>query len=353
VEKQVVFFPRTKQWISNPYWRMLSKLLIENGYKFDYDDNATFRLQWLIQMRKKVDVLHFHYVQQIYVYEHIHAHLWFVLRMIRNLLAARILGYQIIFTLHDLTPTYPFQPIWVDYLGHRAIFQLANNVIVHCQMAEIAAKKIYGTRKNIHVLQHPNYIGLYPNHISKQEARKELRVNLSAFVYLFLGGIRPNKGIENLITAFNQVDQDNKLLIIAGNPGNYVAYLNKLILSSNNNRILIIPRFIQENEIQVFLNAADMVVLPFQKILTSSSVMLGLSFSKPLIVPKMGCIPAQVPIESSLFYNPNNLGELIKAMEICPSLDLCEMGRIGYESISKLTWENFGKQTKTIYDTKI
>src|SRR5690606_39862414 len=45
---------------------------------------------------------------------------------------------------------------------------------------------------------------------------------------------------------------------------------------------------IPDERIQVFLNAADLVVLPYTEILNSGSALLPLSFRRPLLVPERG-----------------------------------------------------------------
>lgn len=326
---------------------------MDHGCRFDEDDEASFRMQWLIQKRGKVQVLHFHYLQQCYAYELKYARLRWMLRMVRNLLAARVLGYRVVFTLHNLTPTYPLQPLWVDYLGHRAIFQLADAVIVHCQAARLEAQKLYGHRKNVYVLPHPNFIGVYPNQMSKAEARKRLEVGEENFVFLFFGGIRPNKGIKNLILSFQQLKHDQSRLIIAGSPGDKFDYLHGLKkLASNDQRITFFPRYIDDAEIQAFMNAADVVVLPFSRVLTSSSVMLALSFARPVIVPCFGCLPEQVPQDSGIFFEPGDVNGLRNAMGKCRDLDLAKMGQTGYEGIQRLSWDHLGEATSGIYGFK-
>lgn len=349
--KQVVFFPSVKYLARNPYWPLLSRSLVDNGCGFDEDSEASFQMRWLVKKRGKVKILHFHFIQQFYSYELTHARLRWVLRMIRNLLAARVLGYRIIFTLHNLTPTYPLLPLWVDYLGHRAMFQLADDVIVHCQKARDASINLYGRKKNIHVLEHPNFIGIFPNNISREDARKRLEIPESSFVFLFFGGIRPNKGLENLILTFRRLDHKNDRLIIAGSQEGDQEYSDSLrSIISIDNRILYLSQFIQDSEIQIFMNAADIVILPFKRILTSSSIILSLSFAKPVILPAIGCLPEQVPEGSGIIYNQNDPEGLFFCLEKCRTKNLKTMGQKGFEGISKNSWFFFAMETKTIYE---
>ena len=113
----VASFPGLEELAANPYWSILHRALSDAGINF-VPETSQFGRRWLWANRKVVNVLHFHYIQQFYAYEGTHARLRWVLRFARNLLLARIWGYRTVFTLHNLSPTYPLHPGWVDYLGH-------------------------------------------------------------------------------------------------------------------------------------------------------------------------------------------------------------------------------------------
>src|SRR5205085_5399609 len=53
-------------------------------------------------------------------------------------------------------------------------------------------------------------------------------------------------------------------------------------------RIRLELREIGDDELQLFLNAADLVVLPYERVLNSGSALLALSFGRPVLVPRTG-----------------------------------------------------------------
>ncbi len=338
----------------NPYWSLLAASLREAGVMVSDGKNESFRLKWLWANRGKGFVLHLHYVQQFYAFEGYHAKLLWVLRFARNLIIARLLGYLTVFTLHNLTPTYQLYPAWADNLGHWIAVNLTDRVIVHCQAAKHLLTERYGRRKKISVIQHPNYIDIYPNSISKAAARAKLNIDPDHLVFLFFGGIRQNKGIENLIAAFQRIKGENIKLIIAGQPNERLDYYHQILeLSKSDARIQIHGRRIPEDEIQIYMNASDLVVLPFSYILTSSSVMLSMSFARPVVTPAMGCIPEYVPPSAGVLYDPGDPEGLYKALTHCMSLDLYEMGQAAFEQARKFTWENMAYKTLTAYGIRV
>jgi glycosyltransferase involved in cell wall biosynthesis len=265
-------------------------------------------------------------------------------------LLARALGFRTVFTLHNLEPTYQLQPAWVDYLGHLVATNFTDRVIVHCDEARQLLAERYGRRRHVFVVNHPNCINWHPNLVSKEAARKALDLSDNLFVFTFFGGIRPNKGIETLIQAFLRLKDKNFRLVIAGKmfpPESYSASLQELAMGDA--RILFSLRHIPEDEIQVFLNAADVVVLPFARILTSGSANLAMSFGRPVIVPRMGCLPALIETDGGWLFEPNDPNSLAVAMKSASISDINQFGQRAFEKISSNTPEQFAEQTIQAY----
>ena len=102
----VAWFPKTEDLQGNPYWESLQNKLIELGVRFEDSHNGSFMTKrWLYKNRSRVDILHFHFIQPQYSLGGNKASLRRVRWFAENLLLARILGYKIIWTVHDLFPT--------------------------------------------------------------------------------------------------------------------------------------------------------------------------------------------------------------------------------------------------------
>lgn len=139
-------------------------------------------------------------------------------------------------------------------------------------------------------IPHPHYKGYYPDTISKSDARAKLNISDDKFVFLFLGQIRKYKNIDGLISAFRELDVDNKFLLIAG-----TAYRKEDAMFKANIKgvedILFVESFIKDEDLQLYLNSCDLVVTPYKNILNSGSVFLNLSFNKPTLAPDIGIFP--------------------------------------------------------------
>jgi beta-1,4-mannosyltransferase len=343
-------FPTLAALSANPYWVLLEKGLIGSNVQIVDKEPRGFGRRWLLQNRGVASILHFHYVQQFYAYERTQARLRWVLRFGSNLLFARMLGYRTVFTLHNLTPTYPLVPAWVDYLGHWFAARFTNSVIVHCHAAAKALTKRFGRHRGIYVVSHPNYIGVYPGTVDRDGARAQLGLLPDQTVFLFFGGLRPNKGIDHLINSFRQLPGEHLILLIAGQPWPPESYIEDLRqLASADSRIRCINRFIPDDEVAVYMAAADSVILPFARILTSSSVILAMSFARPVVAPAMGCLPELITKNNGLLYDPNDPDGLKKALFQIRDADLHALGRCARETVQPLTVKRFGAETLSAY----
>lgn len=345
---RIAAFPSIDKLTGNPYWHILRSEL--TALDVETVPTAHFSRAWLREARDDIDVLHFHYVQPQYAYHSTQARLLWVLRFARNLLLARRWGFRSVYTLHNLTPTYPLYPRWVDYLGHWVAAQFTDAVIVHCRFARNATAQRFGRRRSVHLVNHPHYVGVYPDTVATAAARRALGLTLDETVLLFFGGVRPNKGLTDLLEAFARVPGASIRLVIAGKPWPPREYVESLQqLAAHDDRVRTWFEFIPGDEVQLFFRAADAVVLPFSSILTSGSTMLAMSFGKAVIVPAMGCLPELITPEVGIVYDPGEDGALASALESATSLDLDVMGKAALRRVGAFGHDRFAAQTMEVY----
>jgi beta-1,4-mannosyltransferase len=350
LKRGVAFFPAVKYMAGNPYWPILAAEIKKTDTQFYDDTPGAFTFKWLLDHRKQINILHIHYCQQFFTLRKGKTHFLLVIRFALTLLFARFLGYRTIFTLHNLEPTYQLQPAWVDYLGHWVAANLTDRIIVHCDTARQLASERYGRRHHVYVVDHPNCIGWYPDTMIREVARESLNLSNGLRVFTFFGGVRPNKGIETLIDAFLSLKDEDSRLVIAGKIFPPESYSQSLLdLAKGDDRIYFHLRHIPDDEIQVFMKAADVVVLPFSRILTSSSANLAMSFGCPIIVPRMGCLPDLVESGGGWLFDPYDPDSLAVAMRAAVASDLKQVGRCAFEKVLPFSSRRFAEQTIQVY----
>jgi hypothetical protein len=136
----------------------------------------------------------------------------------------------------------------------------------------------------VRVSRHGHYIGAYPDFVSREAARDALGLAEGDDVILFTGQIRPYKGAEALIGVVRRLlaERPRAVLLLAGvMQFDLLAEVTPALTEAERARIRTTDRFLDDMEMQLFFRAADVAVYPYQKILTSGSLMLALSFGVP------------------------------------------------------------------------
>ena len=141
------------------------------------------------------------------------------------------------------------------------------------------------------VVPHGHYRELYPNTSTRADARAPLGIDPTARVMTFIGQIREYKNLPELITAFRELQDPSLRLLVAGRTTS--SRLDELLrgAAAGDPRIRLDLRLIPEDEMQLFLNAADLVVLPYRDVLNSGAALLALSFNRPVLAPDAGALP--------------------------------------------------------------
>ncbi|HJR19493.1 MAG TPA: glycosyltransferase [Actinomycetota bacterium] len=157
----------------------------------------------------------------------------------------------------------------------------------------------------VRVVPHPNYVDVYPNLVDQPRARAELGLRPEHTVLCFLGGIRPYKGLDRLLDAFDRLARvkPEARLIVGGPPGRFEEIEDLAERCESDPRIIANFNRIPDVDIQLYLNAADVVVMPHRAVLNSGSVMLAYSFARPVVAPALGCVAELLTPDVSLTFD--------------------------------------------------
>lgn len=118
-----------------------------------------------------------------------------------------------------------------------------------------------------------------------EEARRELGVPVDATLVVFFGRIRPYKGVDQLVQAFQALDDPSVHLALLG-----AGTLGDRALEADARRH---PRVtwdgsrVPDRQIAAGLAAADVIVLPFHDFENSSSVVVAAASGAPTAVPDL------------------------------------------------------------------
>ncbi len=109
---------------------------------------------------------------------------------------------------------------------------------------------------------------------------------------LFFGVIRPYKGLEDLIEAFELLPaavRDTLRLTVVGEPWEgYDAPLRAIAASPVADQITLVDRYVTDAEVREHFAAADAVVLPYRRSSASGPLHVAMSAGLPVVVTDVG-----------------------------------------------------------------
>jgi len=227
-----------------------------------------------------------------------------------------------VWTIHNVLP---------HEVGYRVAeielcrFLAANADAIHVLSEETvaAAAPLYELPADrTHVIEHSSYVGIYPDLVERAEARQRLHVQPSETALLLFGGIRPYKGVSDVLDVFDEarLREPRLRLLVAGQPGRFLG-VQKLT-----ERFLAHPHvtanfeFVPDDELQVWQRAADVAVLPYPHVLNSGAFQLALSFGLPVIAPRAGSLMSLLDPRYTIGYRRGDRDQLVAAMAAAPRL---------------------------------
>ncbi|MEP6675720.1 MAG: glycosyltransferase [Ferruginibacter sp.] len=163
----------------------------------------------------------------------------------------------------------------------------------------LADLPLFNIKKPAKFVAHPLYDN-FGDIISKEEARKHLKIEKEESVLLFFGFIRKYKGLDILLDSMHLINTKYKIqnlkLLIAGefyeDRKPFEEQIERLDIKDS---LILHTDFIPDSEVKYYLCAADVVIQPYRNATQSGVTPLAYHFEKPMIVTNVGGLPSLVP----------------------------------------------------------
>lgn len=332
-------------WPKNPYHAELSRHLAGCNVTV----RAESRLKDILALpaARRPDVVHVHALPPLRLQP---VRLARLVRFCQRLRQLQRSGVRIVWTVHNLTEHESAYP-WLDRLLSRSLYRRADAVIVHSPAARAALESQWRVRRSdVSIIHHGHFIDCYPSAVGRADARRQLGVSENAILFLFLGNIRPYKGVRRLVQQFKQMATPATRLIIAGETHSSLnAEIEREIDGCGT--IMFRPEFVADDQIQHYMAAADAVVFPYTKALTSGALILAMSFGRACIAPRMGALGDTLDEAGGFLYNPDDESGLRRAL--CAARDshhsLARMGAHNRVRAASWGWHEAASQTAATY----
>lgn len=205
----------------------------------------------------------------------------------------------IVVTWHVLLPHDARKDVMWERM-YETVFRYSD-AVVHFANASIAEFNERYRKTSFHrgaprhvVIPHANYASL-PNRVSRSEARESLGVPVHASVLLVFGSVRSDEESRLILDVFRGIDQPRPVLLVSRWREKLAAVswirLRTWLRDINRVYYKLHPRYnfnygyVKEEDTQLYLNAADVLLIPRLRVLNSGNIALGMTFGRVVVGP--------------------------------------------------------------------
>lgn len=353
---RVASFPSVLR--TNPYQRLLYSALREHGFELVPD--PALELGWLIRARRGVGYLHFHWPQPFWRHEDGPAPLRRPLSYIKlglfaaRLAAARLLGYRIVWTVHQVYP-HEVESANLDRLGALTLARFSSLLLAHDEGTREAARRELGrVARKVEVVPHGSYIGVYPPGRGRSAVRAELGLPANGMMLLCFGDLRRYKEVERLLEAFTTSADTGAALIVAGTVRAETHGRAVRSFAARDPRVRPLLEFVPDDRVAELFAACDAAVIARGDGGTSGSLILALSMGVPVVA-------ARTPVYEELLgggragwlFEPGETDSLRAALEAAAAAspeERTSKGRAALEQAQRLRWPEIGARTARLLE---
>jgi beta-1,4-mannosyltransferase len=262
----------------------------------------------------------------------------------------QLVGVRLVWTAHNLEAHELHHPE-IGRRVYRYVAKHAKAIIFHSHAAQQLFEQRYGACPQARVIPIGNYIGLYGPQQERTISRQRLGLPLDGPVLVCVGAIRPYKNIEGLIDAFAQLPAATRgTLLIAGaaKTADYAAELQRRADGIAGLRLDL--RYIADAELPYYFAAADLVVLPYRKMLTSAMLICAMSYASAVLAPAFA--PVRELVEHGVngwLFDPAEPQALQQALAHVINQPQAEIAQAAFARAQQFDWADISAQTARCY----
>lgn len=263
-------------------------------------------------------------------------------------------GGMVLWTLHNEAPHEDRYPA-VQAELRAAVLRLVDLVHVHgLEAARFARFELGIAAERLVIVPHGNYRPRYaPLAGPPAASRAALGLPAQARVLLLFGRLDAYKGVAEVLEAIARLDREELWLLIAGQQvvplDEPLARLPKALRE----RIVVEPGPVPDARIPLLFHAADALVAPYRRILTSGAAMLALSLGRPVLAPAHPGLAELVRDgREGLLWEPADPEGLERTLLRFLSLDATTLERLGAGAAARaelFDWRTIGNLVAGVF----
>jgi D-inositol-3-phosphate glycosyltransferase len=237
----------------------------------------------------------------------------------------KLLGKKIALTVHNVNQAKrDLQDSQLNRLTLKIQYSLSDHFFVHTKKMKDELIQDFGVAERaVTIIRHPINSAFPDTNLTSADAKRQLGLKSNEKAILFLGRIKPYKGIEYLLTAFQQlVTRDGTYrLIVAGEPHKgseaYLDEIRRIVARDfGQDKVILKVQFIPDEEMELYLKAADVLVLPYKDIFQSGILFLAYNFGLPVVATDVGSFREEiVEGETGFICEPGNAADMARTLE--------------------------------------
>ena len=290
------------------------------------------------------DVVHLHFPEYL-TYEIERAYLGSLTQDLIAQIEARLRFWsacsRLVITRHVLLPhAAQSDPRWERL--YKTVYRYMDGVVHFAEPSIVEFQQRYARTDFVHsppihrVIPHHNYASL-PNQVSQAAARRALGLPQNAHVLLVFGAIRNDTERTLVLDAFNEARVPRKRLLVSRWRENLpqVSWIRMKYWLRDLKRLAcrLHPRyhfnygFVEDEDTQLYLNAADVLFIPRLHVLNSGNVTLGMTFGKVVVGPDSLDVGYLLRQTGNVVFDPDRPTTAAAAVE--RGMALAREGRVG------------------------
>lgn len=257
-------------------------------------------------------------------------------------------------TAHDVLPREPRRG---QKAAQQRLYELMDAIVVHSQNgAQRLRDELEIDPATIHHIPH-GVFGDFDNYPADASLPPELP-EIDKPVVLFFGLMRPYKGLDVLIDAWSQLDQQDGSkqpepaeLWVVGMPRMDTTQLKHKSPAN----VRWVERYVTGSQLAATFRRADLVVLPYREIDQSGVLFTAMAFGKPMVLSAVGGFPEVAALGAAELVEPGDAGSLAASLHEL----LTDDSRRAHlrQAALKLAapggphaWDTIAKQTLSLYE---
>jgi glycosyltransferase involved in cell wall biosynthesis len=221
-------------------------------------------------------------------------------------IAARLLGAEVVIEFHEAQDVgeakLPFVTPYMNFFGRR-LLRLSTAQIAHSQFDIDLIRNRYGLNGSVALVPHAGY-----DYLPLQRPLRSAPAD--AINILYFGVIRPFKGVEDLVAAFNELSSAGSwfwLTVVGETWERWDAPSRQIAASPHRDRITFVNRYVTDAEAAGYFAGADLVVLPYHRSSSSGPLQIAMAKGLPVVVAKVGgLVEAAAQYSGAVFVEPSN-----------------------------------------------